>query len=60
MSKLSGALKALINAPHARPGLTKAPGAVVPALKRFADDAVEKKVGLPAWVTVSVRSSPLN
>ena len=54
MSKLSEAVKALINAPHARPGLTKASGAVTPALARFANDAREKKVGLPAWVTMSV------
>ena len=54
MSKLSEAVKALINAPAASPGLTKASAQVKPALARFASNAAEKKVGLPAWITVSV------
>lgn len=59
MPKLSDAVKALINAGHARPGYTRAGAQVKPALERLANDAHQKKVGLPAWVTVSVwRPSP--
>jgi hypothetical protein len=54
MSKLSDAVKALINAGHAKPGYTRAGAQVQPALERLASDARSKKVGLPAWVTVSV------
>lgn len=54
MSKLSEAVKALINAGHASPGYTRASAQVKPALARFASDATEKKVGLPAWITLSV------
>jgi hypothetical protein len=54
MPKLSDAVKALINASRAKPGYTRAGPHVEPALERLAKDAGEKKVGLPAWVTVSV------
>ncbi|KAK7926887.1 hypothetical protein PG985_003885 [Apiospora marii] len=57
MSKLSDAVKALINASHAAPGITKASPQVQPALKRFAEDAHTKQVGLPSWVTVSTAVS---
>ncbi|KAI1340232.1 hypothetical protein F5Y15DRAFT_415119 [Xylariaceae sp. FL0016] len=57
MSKLSDAVKALINASHARPGYTKASSQVQPALARLADDAASKKVGLPAWITLSTAVS---
>ncbi|KAJ1326911.1 hypothetical protein MN608_08360 [Microdochium nivale] len=57
MSKLSEGLKALINAGHARPGYTKASAQVQPALARFARDAADRHVGLPAWVTVSTAVS---
>ncbi|KAK8042878.1 hypothetical protein PG994_013361 [Apiospora phragmitis] len=57
MSKLSDAVKALINAPHAAPGLTKASAQVQPALMRFAEDAQTKQVGLPSWVTISTAVS---
>lgn len=57
MSKLSDAVKALINAGHASPGYTRASAQVQPALSRFAADAGAKKVGLPAWVTVSTAVS---
>lgn len=55
MSKLTDAVKALINASHASPGYTRASAEVQPALAKFASAAAEKKVGLPAWVTLSVR-----
>ncbi|KAI1851540.1 hypothetical protein JX265_012378 [Neoarthrinium moseri] len=57
MSKLSEAAKALINASHASPGYTRASAQVKPALARFASDATEKQVGLPAWVTMSTAVS---
>ncbi|KAI0481926.1 hypothetical protein GGR56DRAFT_669852 [Xylariaceae sp. FL0804] len=57
MSKLSESVKALINAGHARPGYTPASSQFRPALTRFADDASGKKVGLPAWVTLSTAVS---
>ncbi|KAK8128670.1 hypothetical protein PG984_009778 [Apiospora sp. TS-2023a] len=57
MAKLSDAVKALINASHAAPGITKASPQVLPALKRFAEDAQKKQVGLPSWVTVSTAVS---
>lgn len=54
MSKLSEAVKALINASHARSGYTPSSASVQTVLTKFASDAAEKKVGLPAWVTLSV------
>ncbi|KAI1103828.1 mitochondrial protein [Jackrogersella minutella] len=57
MSKLSGTVKALINASYARPGYTPSSAGVYTALKKFASDAAEKKVGLPAWVTLSTAVS---
>ncbi|XXG95229.1 hypothetical protein Hte_001489 [Hypoxylon texense] len=57
MSKLSEAVKALINASHSKPGYTPSSPGVQTALKRFASDAAEKKVGLPAWVTLSTAVS---
>ncbi|KAI0967219.1 hypothetical protein F4678DRAFT_446984 [Xylaria arbuscula] len=57
MTKLSDAVKALINAGHAKPGYTRTAAPVKPALERLASDAHEKKVGLPAWITVSTAVS---
>ncbi|KAI0134823.1 mitochondrial protein [Daldinia grandis] len=57
MSKLSEAVKALINAGHARPGYTPSSAGVQNILTKFASDAAEKKVGLPAWVTLSTAVS---
>ncbi|KAI1371432.1 mitochondrial protein [Hypoxylon crocopeplum] len=57
MSKLSETVKALINAGYARPGYTPSSTGVQTALTRFASDAAEKKVGLPAWVTLSTAVS---
>lgn len=59
MPKLSDAVKALINASHAKPGYTRAGAPVKPAIERLASDAREKKVGLPAWVTLSVWQAPI-
>ena len=59
MPKPSDAVKALINASHAKPGYTRAGAPVKPAIERLASDAREKKVGLPAWVTLSVWQAPI-
>jgi hypothetical protein len=53
MSKLSGALKALINASHARPGTLPAPKHIATVYDGIATDAASKNVGLPAWLTLS-------
>ncbi|KAI1809571.1 hypothetical protein GGS20DRAFT_571357 [Poronia punctata] len=57
MSKLSEAVKTLINAGHAKAGYTRASPQVQPALERLVTDAHDKKVGLPAWVTLSTAVS---
>ena len=55
MSKLSEPLKAFINAAHARPNTTPAPRHIASVYERIAKDAGSKQVGLPAWLTASVR-----
>jgi hypothetical protein len=57
MSKLSGALKALINASHARPGTLPAPKHIATVYDGIATDAVSKNVGLPAWLTLSTAAT---
>ncbi|KAI0880577.1 mitochondrial protein [Annulohypoxylon maeteangense] len=57
MSKLSNTVKALINASHASPWYTPSSAGVQTALTKFASDAAERKVGLPAWVTLSTAVS---
>ncbi|KAI0508859.1 hypothetical protein F5B22DRAFT_618998 [Xylaria bambusicola] len=57
MTKLSDAVKALVNAAHAKPGHTRAAARVKPALERFASDAQEKRVGVLPWVTLSTAVS---
>ena len=58
MSKLSEPLKALINAAHSKPHTLPAPHQIGAVYSRFADDAVSKKIGLPAWLTASVTPFP--
>jgi hypothetical protein len=55
MSKLSSSLKALINAPHARPGYSAAPRNIRAVFENVQAEASVKKVGLPSWLTISVR-----
>ena len=57
MSKLSGPLKALINAPHARPGPVASSKKVVSVYNAIARDAASKGVGLPAWLTISTAAT---
>lgn len=58
MAKLSNSLKALINAPFARPGPTPAPAAMRDVLGSIASDAAQKKIGTRPWLAVSVRRPP--
>lgn len=52
MSKLSQGLKALINAPFARPGYTKPSHQTLKStFTKLAQDASSKGVGTPAWLT---------
>lgn len=54
MSKLSPAVKGLINAPFARPGQAPAPARIRQIYERIASEAAEKKYGKNPWVTLSV------
>jgi hypothetical protein len=54
MSKLSPSLKALINAPFARPGQAPAPRQIRDIYARIAHEARERKYGERPWVTLSV------
>lgn len=57
MSKLSNSLKALINAAHAKPDMLRAPPNIRKTFARIAESAQAKKVGLPAWVTISTATT---
>ncbi|KAG9572689.1 hypothetical protein KCU77_g12566, partial [Aureobasidium melanogenum] len=54
MSKLSPALKQLINAPFARPGALPAPQGIKAFYQNLAKDAKDRGVGQPAWVSMAV------
>lgn len=58
MSKLSPALKELINAPFSRPGATKAPIGISKIYERIASEAHSKKLGPRPWIVLSVRRCP--
>ncbi|KAG9252444.1 uncharacterized protein F5Z01DRAFT_726775 [Emericellopsis atlantica] len=53
MPKLAPSLKALINAPFARPDPTAATARITEVYKAIASDAAKHKVGLQPWVTLS-------
>ncbi|KAF5138873.1 Dol-P-Man:Man(5)GlcNAc(2)-PP-Dol alpha-1,3-mannosyltransferase [Metarhizium anisopliae] len=57
MAKLSNSLKALINAPFARPGPTPAPAAMRDVLSSIASDAAQKKIGTRPWLAVSTAAT---
>jgi hypothetical protein len=59
MSKLSPSLKALINAPFARPGQAPAPSHIREVYQSIAKSAANKSVGLKPWLALSVRHAPL-
>lgn len=58
MSKLSPALKELINAPFSRPGATKAPIGISKIYERIASESHSKKLGPRPWIVLSVRRCP--
>jgi hypothetical protein len=57
MSKLSGPLKALINAPHVRPGPVASSKQVAAVYNAIARDAASKGIGLPAWLALSTAAT---
>ena len=57
-SKLAPSLKALINAPFARPGQAPAPANIQAIYTRIAHEARERNYGTRPWLTLSV-SSPI-
>lgn len=54
MSKLSPALKALINAPFARPDTVAASKHIRSVYQTIEQEAASKGVGLPSWLAISV------
>ena len=57
MSKLSESLKALINAPFARPHTVRAPPNIKSVYQRISDTATQNQVGVPAWLTLSTAAT---
>ncbi|KAM4061578.1 dol-P-Man:Man(5)GlcNAc(2)-PP-Dol alpha-1,3-mannosyltransferase [Hirsutella rhossiliensis] len=57
MSKLSPSLKALINAPSARPGPVGAPQGMRDVYERIAADAARKKLGTRPWLAISAAAT---
>lgn len=55
MSKLSPSLKALINAPFARPGPVAAPPGLADVYRRIAREADGHRLGMDPWLAISVR-----
>ncbi|PKS06109.1 hypothetical protein jhhlp_007943 [Lomentospora prolificans] len=53
MSKLSSSLKALINAPSARPHPTAAPAHIRSLYQAIASDATKRNIGFKPWVVLS-------
>ena len=56
MSKLSGALKALIDAPFARAGTNPAPPGIKSVYQRIGQHAESKRVEQPTWLAMVVCS----
>ncbi|KAL1965498.1 hypothetical protein VTN77DRAFT_5754 [Rasamsonia byssochlamydoides] len=57
MSKLSPALKTLINAPHARPGTIPAPPQITAVYQSIAKEAEPRNVGLKAWFSAATAAT---
>lgn len=57
MSKLSPAVKAVINSPHARSGTVPAPANIVSVYASIASEAGSRNVGLKAWFSAAVSLS---
>jgi hypothetical protein len=58
MSKLSKALKALIDAPFARAGTTPAPRNISLVYEKIRAQAESKKVERPTWLAMTVSRPP--
>ncbi len=54
MSKLSASLKALINAPAARPHTVPAPPNIAHVYRTIQQTAAAKNVSQPSWLALSV------
>ncbi|CAK7216265.1 hypothetical protein SEUCBS140593_002810 [Sporothrix eucalyptigena] len=57
MSKLSASLKALINAPFARPGPTAASPRIADVYRSIARDAAKNNIGSQPWLTFSAAAT---
>ncbi|KHO00568.1 uncharacterized protein MAM_01346 [Metarhizium album ARSEF 1941] len=57
MAKLSNSLKALINAPFARPGPTPAPAVMRDVFGSIARDAAQNKIGTRPWLAISTAAT---
>ncbi|GAM42319.1 mitochondrial hypothetical protein [Talaromyces pinophilus] len=57
MSKLSPALKALINAPNAQPGTIPAPAQIASVYANIAKEAEPRNVGLKAWFSAATAAT---
>ncbi|KAF3003692.1 dolichyl-P-Man:Man(5)GlcNAc(2)-PP-dolichol alpha-1,3-mannosyltransferase [Curvularia kusanoi] len=57
MSKLSPALKQLINAAHARPGPVPAPPKIQSVFKKIETEATDRQLGRPSWLAVSTAAT---
>ncbi|CAN8105319.1 unnamed protein product [Discula destructiva] len=57
MSKLSPALKELINAPFSRPGATKAPVGIGKLYEKIAGEAHAKNLGPRPWIVLSAATT---
>ena len=57
MSKLSPTLKALIAAAYARPNTLAASPSIRGVYEKLRKEAESKKVGIPAWLSLSVRTT---
>ncbi|KAJ6442156.1 putative conserved mitochondrial protein [Purpureocillium lavendulum] len=57
MTKLSPSLKALINAPFARPGQVPAPRGIADVYARIAREAEQHRVGTNPWLAISAAAT---
>lgn len=57
MSKLSPALKQLINAAHSRPGPVPAPPKIQSVFKKIEQEATDHRLGRPSWLAVSTAAT---
>ncbi|CAA9964979.1 hypothetical protein PTNB73_06171 [Pyrenophora teres f. teres] len=57
MSKLSPALKSLINAAHSRPGPVPAPPRIQAIYSKIEKEATDRKLGRPSWLGISTAAT---